>query len=182
MSTIPTSPTSVPHILRAGDTWRWEVSLPDYPAPDWLLSYAFYSTAAVFHIPSTDNGNGKHLVHVAPTVTAARLAGRYDWAATVICTASGDRWQITTGVITIEPDLSLLTAFDGRSPARRVLDALEAVIENRAVNGDLDVIGNAFNGLNITRNPELLLKTRAQYAAIVHRELNPATSIRMHFL
>lgn len=164
MATIPTSePTSA----RAGDTWRWRVYLSDYLAPTWALTYTLFGSAGVETLTATDDGAG-HLVYLAPADTDEFAAGRYDWVAHV--SDGTDRHQVRAGAMTILPDLSDATSYDGRSHARRMLAAIEAMMEGRATDGDLDVVRTSIGDRATDYDLPSLMKLRQQYAAAVAAE------------
>ena len=128
---MPTpTPTTEPLTLRAGDSVRWTRTLADYPAGDgWALSYVLLSASARIEIASVAAGND-HAVTLVAATTAAYAAGAYTWAAVVA--KGADRYTVGTGRIEILPDLAAETtaAHDGRSHARKVLEAIEAWIES----------------------------------------------------
>lgn len=161
------TPNLEPTTARAGDTWRWSRALPDYPAPIWTLTYTLFAAAGVISLPSVADG-AAHRVDLAPAVTAAYAAGRYDWVAHV--SDGTDRHQIGAGVIRVLPDLSAAASYDGRSHARKVLAALDALIEQRATAGDVDLVSAALGDKTLARSLPDLLKLRDRYAAMVAQE------------
>lgn len=167
--------TIEPTQARAGDTWRWQRALPDYPAPTWTLSYTLFAAGGIVSFQSTAVGT-EHSIHLAPATTANYPAGRYDWVAHV--SDGADRYQIGAGVIQILPDLSAAASYDGRSHARKVLDAIDALIERRATAGDVDLVSVASGDKNIARSLPELLKLRDRYAAMVAQEERAAAVAR----
>jgi hypothetical protein len=160
-------PTVEPTQARAGDTWTWARTLPDYPAPTWVLTYTVFSAAAVFTITATASGSD-HLVYEAPADTDDLIAGRYDWVAHV--TDGVDRHQVGGGSLTVLPDLADAASYDGRSHARKMLDAINAILEGRATAGDLDTVRIATDGRDLQSDTGALIKLRQQYAAAVAAE------------
>jgi len=160
-----TVPTIEPIQARAGDTWEWTKALSDYPASTWTLSYVFYNASGVINITASADGD-THSVDVAPATTGAYTAGRYDWSASV--TDGTDVYQIGSGVTQVLPDLSAASTYDGRSHARTMLDAIDALLENRASAGDLDIVKSARGGRELQRGD--IIKMRNHYAAIVRQE------------
>jgi hypothetical protein len=162
-----TPPTIEPLSARAGDTWTWTRSFPAYPATAWVLTYTLFSAAGVATLTASADGT-RHVIDEAPASTALITAGRYDWVAHV--TDGTDRHQVGAGSIQVLPDLSEATSYDGRSHARRMLDAINAMLEDRATSGDLDVVRTAVGGHETTYSVEELIKLRRQYAAAVNAE------------
>lgn len=160
-------PTTEPTAARAGDTWRWERDLPDYPAPTWTLTYTLCNASAAYTLTAGANGV-RHRLNLASDDTADYVAGAYDWIAHV--SDGTDRFQIGAGRIQIHPDLTEAERYDGRSHARKVLEALQALIEQRAVSGDLDLVQAAVGDKNIARDRDALWKARDRYAALVAQE------------
>lgn len=159
-------PTVEPSVLRAGDTWQWRRDdLPDYPAPDWTLTYAFRSAAAGFDITATADGPA-HQVAVPAETTAEYAAGGYDW--TAFATLDTDRFQVGTGRVEVLADVAALVTHDGRTLARRMLDAVEATLDSRATAGQLDLVRIAAGDRQLERSD--LLKLRSQLQLEVRRE------------
>jgi hypothetical protein len=167
--------TIEPTQARAGDTWRWQIALPDYPAPTWSLLYTLFSAAGVVSFTSTAAGT-EHLIHLLPAVTAEYPPGRYDWVSHV--SDGTDRYPIGANALQILPDLATATSYDGRSHARKVLDAIDALIENRATSGDVDLVSAASGDSQMARSLPDLLRLRDRYAAMVAQEEQAAARAR----
>lgn len=171
MSTPTTEPTSA----RAGDTWEWVRDLADYPAPTWVLTYTLFSAAAVVRITAAASGS-QHSVHKLPATTALYTAGRYDWTAHV--TNGTDKYQVGAGVISVLPNLATATAYDARTHARRMLDAVEAMMEARGTGGDLDLVRTTLGDQSAEFDPAALADLHRQYAALVAAEDRAAARAR----
>jgi len=121
----------IPPMLRAGDSWAWRDSFPDFKANDgWTLAYSLVNAAGKIDLPSlgiTADG-ADFAIAVTATVTAGYAAGVYTQVARVSKSAD----VLTVGSGTLQVLANLLTAADTRSHARKVLEAIEAVIERRA--------------------------------------------------
>lgn len=114
---------TVPAEIRAGLSWSWEVTLDEYPSETWALVYYFTNAAAAFNIAASGFGT-RYTLTQNSTQTAARAAGRYEWAARV---SSGTAAHLVgQGFVEILPALGV--ARDIRGPWRRALDSLEAQI------------------------------------------------------
>ena len=161
-------PTVEPLELTAGATWSWrrEDLATDYPASaGWALSYALRNAAGRIDIAATADGDAQ-AISVAAATTASYLPGRYAWSA--IVAKSGEKREVGRGVLVVLPDLTVAMAVDGRSHARKVLDAIEAVIEARATK---DQMNYTIEGRSLGRTPlEDLTRFRIFYAAEVARE------------
>ena len=164
--TTPASPLE-PLSVRAGDTWRWIRDLPDYPAPAWTLVYTLFGPAGVVHISATAYGTW-HEVYLLPAVSGTYAPGRYDGVAHV--TDGVDRLQVWSGAFQVLPDLRTATAADGRSHARKMLDAIEAALEGRATGGDLDIVRTQLGDQHVERDPAALALAHRTYTAMVAAE------------
>ena len=162
-----TIPTIEPLQPRAGDTWMWTLALADFPATSWELTYILVSATAKITITASADGEN-HAVDVAAATTAAYAAGRYDWTSYV--SDGTDRHSVGAGSMEVLPDLAVASAYDGRSHARKMLEAIEAILEGRATNENIDLVSTSIQDQTVTRNPEELHRLRAYYAAIVAGE------------
>ncbi|MDJ0685391.1 MAG: hypothetical protein QNJ84_11870 [Alphaproteobacteria bacterium] len=121
-----------PDRVVAGDTWRWRRDdlAAEYPATDgWALTYILLNETGKITFTASADGDG-FLVDEAAADTVERLAGTYRWEAAV--SRDGDRFRVGTGTIEVQPNFSAAETLDTRSHARKVLAAIEAVIERRA--------------------------------------------------
>lgn len=160
--------TQEPTTVVAGDTVEWKRLLDDYrPEDGWTLTYEIVGPSAdLGSFAAADNGDGYHLVEISAATTAAWSAGAVTWGAYV--SKSGKRYQVDTGRLVIEPDLAQATTHDGRSHARKTLEAIEAVIERRATK---DQMGYSVEGRALSRTPiPDLLQLRKDYQAMVDAE------------
>jgi hypothetical protein len=151
----------VPGSLIAGDAWAWRADglAAVYPAPAYSLAYHLAPRAGgpALVAPATPDADG-FLVSVAATATAALVAGPWVWALRV--TRASDAAAVTeaTGCVEICPNPS--SGADTRSQARRLLDAINAVLERRA---GKDVDAYTIEGRSLTRIPFAELRaTRAR--------------------
>lgn len=164
-----TIPTNEPSELRAGLTWQWRrEDLADYPAGTWTLKYWFKKTGSTggnFSITASADGSN-FSVSVAAATTAAYVAGDYSWAAQV--TSGAQAFEVDSGRTTILPRYDQAADLDDRSHARRVLEAIEAVIESRATKDQEEY---SIMGRSLKRTPiEELLVLRDRYRAEVQSD------------
>lgn len=165
---MPEIPTNEPITLRAGDTWQWKRSLTDYPAGTWTLKYRFKNAAGGFEVVASADGTD-HSVTVAAATSTGYAAGKYAWIAWV--EAGTEKFTVDQGTVEVLPDLrtgAATAAQDTRSHARKVLDALEALLEGKATR---DQMAYTINGRSLERlKPEEVIKWRSFYRAEVLRE------------
>lgn len=165
---MPDIATNEPMEITAGDTVKWTRSLSDYLASDgWVLTYALRNEAGSIDITASADGDN-HLVDVAASVTAGWPAGSYSWHGYV--TKAAERYSVDTGHIEIKQNLAATVSHDGRSHVKKVLDAIEAVLEERATEKQL---AYSINGRTLSLTPLAELYTlRSQYIQEYRREVN----------
>ena len=160
--------TKEPVKVRAGDTISWTKSLADYSATDgWALAYAFRGNAGTIDVTSTASG-ADHAVNIAPATSTAFGPGIYEVQG--YAEKAGDRHTVYVGRIEVLPDLAAQGAsYDGRSHVKKVLDAIEAVLENRATK---EIEESTIEGVQIKRIPhEQLIAMRSKYLSWYSQEL-----------
>lgn len=162
------TPTTEPSTITAGDTVTWTKSLASYPATaGWTLAYALRNAVTAIDIQATASG-ADHLVSLPAATTANYAAGAYRWYAFVSNQGETERHTVATGSLTVLPDLLAATSYDARSHARKVLDAIEAVLEKRASRDQEEI---TINGNAIKKSPIAdLLRLRSTYQALVASE------------
>lgn len=157
-------PEKEPIEIVAGDTLQWKRNdLSDYPSSTWTLTYYLVGSTK-YTITATADGTG-YKIEVSSTTTATWTPGNY-WLEGFV-SKTGERYQIFYGTVKIRPNLEAQTTYDGRSHCKKVLDAIEAVIEGRASKDQMSI---TLTGRSISRIPisELLIlrdRYRAEYNA-----------------
>lgn len=161
-----TTPTIEPGSIAAGDTLAFTRELADYPASaGWVLSYALRGLAGAINFTASASG-AIHAVTVAASVTATWPAGRYLWSAYV--SKAGERYEVGTGQLVVRPNLAAAASLDTRGHARKVLDAIEAVLEGRATRDQEEY---SIGDRSLKRTPLAdLVMLRQRYRAEVNRE------------
>ncbi len=163
---------NVPEKFYAGDTLKFDVPAPSdgretYRATDgWTLSFRLVGIAGTYSFDATADGDG-FSVNVDASTTASWAPGFYSWTAYV--TKSGERHIVGSGHMEILPNPVSASASDARSHVKRLLDAIEAVLEGRVTK---DVESYTIGGRQLTRIPiPELLRLRDKYKAEYRREL-----------
>ncbi len=159
-------PNQEPNTLVAGDRFVWKrTDLPsDYPTDTYALTYEFHEDSGgggshKFTITATEADN-IYYVEVASSTTASYSVGDYNWDAFITRTADSQRFRIDNGKTKIVLNLANTNA-DTRSHAKKVLDAIEAVIEGRA---SQDQMSYSIAGRSLSRmSVDDLLKFRDRY-------------------
>lgn len=130
-----------------------------YPAPAWSLLLLLRGPGS-YNVASTPAANGQHQLTAAATDTAAWLPGTYSYS--LRATDGNQVVEIDAGTLTVKPDLAATVAgADQRGHVRRVLESIEAVIENRA---SMDQERYKINNRELWRTPLAdLLRLRTHY-------------------
>lgn len=155
----------IPSKLSAGTTINIPLAISAYPAPTWSLT--LYLRGPHFIDMSASSDGVSHRIAKTPAETETWPPGRYWWVLRATDGVSIE--DVADGSVEIAPNLALTNApYDGRSHARKVLDAIEAVIEGRATR---DQQSYSINNRSLQRTPLAdLLTFRAKYRAEVAKE------------
>ena len=125
---------SEPTSFFAGDTVTWDKSLSDYKASEgWTLQYRFRGPAGTaLGSPISASADGDDFtVTVAASVTTTWPAGNYCLFGFV--TKASERHNVFEGQVEVRPNhLDQGGSYDGRTHAKKVLDAIEAMLEGTA--------------------------------------------------
>lgn len=164
---VATTPTTEPTQFYKGDSVSWEKSLAHYPASEWALVY-YLRGATVLDVTCTADGD-THVATISAAASDALTAGTYWWQA--IATKDSDVKTVGNGKIEVLASLSDIATgtHDGRSHVKKVLDALEAVLENKAT---LDQTSYSIQGRSLSRmSPDEILKWYDRYKKLYADEL-----------
>ena len=160
--------TGEPRNFVAGDTVEWTRTLGSYPAGDsWVLSYSFRGNASTTDFTATASGDD-HILTITATNSALLSSGDYTVAG--YATKGAERHTVFEGRITVKANLSAMgSTYDGRTHVKKVLDAIEAVLENRATKSILDT---NVEGVSISNIPhDQLLALREKYLTYYKQEV-----------
>ncbi|MEW6307135.1 MAG: hypothetical protein AB1705_27035 [Verrucomicrobiota bacterium] len=165
------TPTIEPALITAGSTATWKRSLSDYKASDgWTLKYRLRkSTSTNLSITSTASGDD-HLISVSAATTAGWTTGKYAWYAFV--ESGSQRFDVGEGFLEVRADPATSSSFDGRTHARKMLDAIESMLEGNASREEqaLTITSGGVNRQIQFCTKEELLKFRAYYSNEVRAE------------
>jgi|TARA_Y100000289_G_scaffold66127_1_gene81610 hypothetical protein len=167
-------PTQEPDLLVVGDRWMWRRPdlVADYPTADYALTYEFHDDAGgggshKFTITATETTTD-YIVEIASATTASYTAGEYNWYAFITRSSDSQRIAIDEGHTKIELNFANTNA-DNRSHAKKVLDAIQAVLENRASQDQMSysIAGRSLSRMTI----DDLMRFRDRYRAEYNREI-----------
>lgn len=122
--------TSTPTKIYVGEYISWTRLETDFdPADGWTAYFKLTNSSNTETIQATDNGDGKFLFTADSTVTGNWTAADYDYWISVV--KGSERYIVERGTITVHPNLGA-GVVDARTHAKKMLDALEAMLEGTA--------------------------------------------------
>jgi len=151
----PPRPTQEPQSVVAGDTLQFDKDIDNFPASDgWTLAYVLTSPplAPIYIKDAVITSTGATFnINVPGATTAPWAPGKYFWVAYVTGSGqyAGERFKVGEGWIQIFPNPAAAdSTTDYRSTAKKNLDAIDAVLQNRA---GADVQSYKINGRELVK-------------------------------
>jgi hypothetical protein len=164
-------PTIEPTSHEAGTDLIFTRSFADYSSGTWTLTYAARNaTAAPIDFTATAATNGADFnINVPYATTETWTDGEYWLVGYVTETAGGDRHRVYEGRFTVKPYVFAQQAYEWRSWARQVRDALRDAILTRSGS---DVISYSINGRSFTYSTTAEAMEKLNYfeAKVRHEE------------
>lgn len=178
-------PTNEPFEAIIGTTWEWTRSFDDFPASTWTLTYTFINGSNKIQITASADGDN-YSVDVQPATTSSYTAGEYHWQAFV--TDGTDTYKVDSGRLKVVDSYAANATLDDRTHVKKVLDAIESVIENRATL-DQQSYSIAGRSLSLTPLSDLILlrdRYKSEYEKLLRQEkidngLGHSGTIRIRF-
>ena len=170
-------PLNEPFELVIGDTWAWKKDdlAIDYPIGSYSLSYEFHCDSGgggnhQFTINAVE-ADSTYYIEVGASTTATYNAHTYKWNAYITRTSDSARSIVDSGIILLTPNYADTNA-DVRSHAKKVLDALEAVIQGRASidQSSMSIAGRSLSRMTIDE----IMTFRDRYKADYLKEIKKA--------
>ncbi len=155
----------IPNQLRAGSAYTWQEAT-SAPAGE-TYEYTLFNGGAVYTVEGTDKSFA-----LTSAETSGWMPGVYDFVLRSVDSGS-NKTDVARGTLEILPNPELSpNGLDGRSHARRVLDAIEATIEGRSSD---DAVEITIRGRTIKQTPLTdLVKMRDLYRREVAAEREAA--------
>ena len=158
-------PQKEPSTLVLGDYWAWKRDdLADtYPIGSYALTYEFHEDSGgggshKFTLTATE-ADSTYYIEAASSSTTSYTVGDYVWEAYITKASDSNRVMVDSGRTTITQNLANTNA-DLRSHAKKCLDAIEAVLLNRA---SMDQSSMSIAGRSLSRTPLNELKDLRDY-------------------
>ena len=158
------APKEVPRAIVIGDLVQFKLTQfsSDYPNTSHSMTFMARSGTGAnveFSIAATNSGDD-YLFTADSATTAAYTAGLFHYQVEVLETSSSNRIIVDQGELDVTVDLDV-NAVDPRTHAEKMLQKIEAVLENRS---DADVSSYSIAGRSLTKmSPEELLTWRDNY-------------------
>ena len=158
------APKEVPKSIVIGDLVQFKLTQfsTDYPNTSHSMTFMARSGTGAnveFSIAASNSGDD-YLFSASSAATSAFVAGLYHYQIEVLETSSNNRLILDQGELDVTVDLDV-NAVDPRTHAEKMLQKIEAVLENRA---DADVSSYSIAGRSLTKmTPEELLTWRDNY-------------------
>ena len=169
-------PTREPDSLVVGDRWLWKRSdlNADYSNSLYTLKYSLRlegSGDKEIEITAAASGSD-FLIEVDAATTAAYAAGRYRWQSYIIRDSDSERLTLESGTFEVQSNRDADTG-DPRTHVRKVLNAIEAVLEGTATK-EQESYSISGRALSLRSIPDLLLlrdryRTEARNEEIAER-------------
>jgi hypothetical protein len=169
--------TEEPTQIIAGDSASWTITTENsdfYASNGFVLSYSLRGTAGSYNVTSSADGDD-HLIEIPAATSALWENGTYEYQAVVTKAATSERYTIKTGEIKVVVDLASIplqggvdTRHDGRSYAKKILDAIDATMLGK-VTDDAQTMQSA-GTMIIYMSATQLMDARGQYEAIYNSE------------
>tara|TARA_R100001086_G_scaffold5629_1_gene3552 strand:+ start:230 stop:814 length:585 start_codon:yes stop_codon:yes gene_type:complete len=158
------APKEVPKSIVIGDLVQFKLTQfsTDYPNTSHSMKFMARSGTGAnveFSIDASNSGDD-YLFSASSNATSAFTAGLYHYQIEVLETSSNNRRILDQGELDVTVDLDV-NAVDPRTHDEKMLQKIEAVLENRA---DADVSSYSIAGRSLTKmSPEELLTWRDYY-------------------
>ena len=170
-------PVQEPDRLVTGDRFAWQRPdlVTDYPLADYTMTYHFSQDSGGggthhFTLSSTE-ANDNYYFEKPSSETTNLVAGDWKWQLYAIRTSDSERVTLDYGITKFSLG-ELDTNNDLRTHAKKVLDAIEAVIEGRAT---IDQSSFSLGGRSLSRlSVDELMTFRDRYHAEYLKEVKLA--------
>ena len=168
-----------PTEMTAGFNYSWTETINDYPADQgWKLKYLFLKSDSKFTITSQADGS-KHLINITAAVSKDYKSGFYQVTKYMENSDASIKYKFSTLNITIKPDPVSASeqGEETRSFARQMLNAIEALEQNRAtkLQQSFTIAGRSI----VYLTPDELIKWKLHYKNIAFAEEGKSANRKM---
>ena len=140
----------------AGDFINWKKTgiEDDYPSASYSMGYecTLNGTPGTGFSVAGSVSSSEWVFSISSTASASLTLGIYQWNLYVERTSDSNRIRLADGSWEVVPDIRTNTATDVQSHARKVLSAIEAVIEGRASQDQMSysIAGRSLSRMDIS--------------------------------
>lgn len=173
----------VPKSLVINNSVSWKVSLSDFPATGWTLSYALVNSDGQIIITASASGTD-HLVEISPATSGAYTAGEYTYQSFVEKADSSERYQVGSGQIEILADYAdASSGLDARSWVKVTLDAIKSVVTGKVAHdrASYAIHGRSLASYSWEEILDLYAKFKGMYAAEQRVTRKRSSSVKVAF-
>lgn len=176
---MPDILSSEPIVITQNTTVSWTKYLSDFSPSEYTLTYSFRAVNFKLDVTATADG-ANFAVTLTPTTTTTFPLGALWWLSKA--SKGTDLYSAEDGIIEVKPDLAALASYDGRTFAEQMLDAIEAVLTNRASAGTIDLVGKTIGVDNIQKRPDLLMQWRDKFKTEAAKDRGTMQNILVKFV
>lgn len=173
----------IPQSLVINNSVSWKVSLSDFPATAWTLSYVLVKTTTQIVITASASGDD-HLVEIPPSTSTGYEAGIYQYQSFVVKADASERYKIASGQIEILSDYSLAsTGLDARTWVKTTLDSIEDVVTGKVSHdrASYAIHGRSLSSYTWDEILNLYEKFKGMYASEVRGKKKRSSSAKVYF-
>jgi hypothetical protein len=174
----------MPTKIRCGETVEFSASFSGYPATTYQLEYHLQNSSYHYQITATADGSD-YDINITSGISVAWATGEYVYTAQV--TDGTNAYIVESGTVEVLP--SLTVAADRRSHAKKMLDAIEDLLEGRSVSDvqSYTIAGRSLSKLTIEqllywRDRYKSEYTQEQYRERLKRGDGVSNSIKVRFV
>lgn len=155
-----------PKKINAGDSFTFSFTHPLYPPGlGWVMRFTAIGVSKINVLSTVDESSMLYVLSATPEQTAQWIAGEYK--STLYAVSQTERHTIFTQPLLVLPNMEEFIG-DSRTHVQKVLDAINAVLEERATT---DQENMSLNGRTLVRTPiGDLLKLKQFYIRELDRE------------
>ncbi|PCJ55314.1 MAG: hypothetical protein COA79_20960 [Planctomycetota bacterium] len=158
---------TIPTLLIAGDTLSFTYDISEYSSDDGYSATFLLNSSAQSYSVSSSGVGAEYSFSETSANTSSWVAGTYTYW--IYISKTGEHHTIITDEIEIKANV-VSGPIDIRTHAQKVLDSINAVLENRAGQDYTDY--NLPGGLSVSKlDPVDLLKFKKEYEAIRRQEV-----------
>ena len=148
--------------FNAGDTLNFDIEVPDKFKDGYTYTYYLKDKNGN---SITISSNSTHFF-VSSSTTSTYIPGMYSYV--LYAEKNGERYKLYEDIVNIKADITTANTYDNRTHAQKVLDSINAILENKDEVEEYTIGGRSIKRMSIDE----LLKWKKYYTAEVQKEKN----------